>query len=379
MKFVPLSIFLALVLASTSASAYKWEISENSSINLAVLLQPQLQMSEDKAPSGDAYSKDFFLRRIRLLAYGAVNKNLTYFVETDQPNFGKDGNFEGQFFIQDAFMAYRFMEEFQLAAGLILLPFTRHNFQSAAALSGLDYHVNMIKLGGNHKVWRDVGLQAYGWALGEKLHYRLGVFGGQQGAKDLGVDRDGEPLVANPDDLPRITGHVRYNILGKEKDFFAKGIYFSETPIVSVGVGVDFVPDAIVAEVATATKKAELGAQLGIAADVFAEYPLNADNEVLFQATYFQYDAGEKAVGTGSGFLAEAGYRWKWLHPVIGYDMFMSDEDDWDYTAMRFGVNFWGNKHLTNLKAEFAMITDQKGDKDAKAKNQFTLQTQFFW
>lgn len=381
MRLTRLITIALVLLVSTPAFAYKWEITKESNINLAVLLQPQLQLGQDMAPSGDAWSTDFFLRRARIMVFGAVNENLTYFLDTDQTNYGKNGDFNSTFYIQDAFMAYKIMDEFQLAAGLILLPFTRHNFQGATGLNGLDYHGALIKFpGGSTKVWRDVGLQAYGWALEQKLHYRLGVFNGSQGQQLMADDGTGNPVVSNPDDMPRVTGHVRYNILGKETDFFAKGIYFATDPILSVGVGVDFVPDAVMTKAPTATAKAELGKHLAVAADLFAEYPLSDAMEVLFQGTFLYYDAGEKAANSGTGFLLEAGFRWNWLEPVLGFDSFSSDADASDYQAIRAGLNLWGNKHGANLKCEFTLT--KQGDLDDD-KNEFqklfTLQTQFLF
>ncbi len=386
MKATRILTFALVLLVATPAFAYKWEISKESNINLSVLVQPQLQMGQDMAPSGDAYSTDFFLRRARIMVFGAVNENLTYFLDTDQTNYGKNGNYAGQFYIQDAFMAYKIMEEFQLAVGLILLPFTRHNFQGATGLNGLDYHVDMLKFPtGSTKVWRDVGVQAYGWALEQKLHYRLGVFGGSQG-QAIGKDSAAVDVLSNPEDLPRITGHVRYNILGKETDFFAKGIYFAKDPIVSVGVGVDFVPDSIMLKAPVLgagnlmEKKAELGKHLAVAGDVFAEYPLSEEMEILFQGTFLYYDDGDKMAGSGTGFLLEAGFRWNWLEPVLGFDSFSSKADAQDYQAIRAGLNLWGNKHGANLKCEFMMFkAGDLSDDNNEYKKMFTLQTQFLF
>lgn len=384
MKAVRLLLFLTVLMASQTALAYKWEISKESNINLSVLIQPQYQTTEDGAPSADNWSNDFFLRRARLMVFGAVNEYLTFFVDTDQINYGKNGKFGEAFFLQDAYVAYKIADEFQLAAGLILLPFTRHNFQGATGLNGLDYHSALLKFPADTtKNWRDMGLMAYGWALDQRLHYRLGVFGGSQNVVLQESDDNLLDVRSNPDDLPRVTGHLRYNFLGKETDFFAKGIYFSKEPIVSVGVGLDFVPDSIMTQApelgsgAVFTKKTKYGSHLALAADLFAEIPFNEENEILFQGTFVSYDDGENQPGTGKGFLLEAGYRWRFLEPVVGFDSFGSDADKKDYQAIRMGLNLWGNKHGANLKGEFTMFKD--GDPDQDYLKQFTLQGQFLF
>jgi hypothetical protein len=379
-----LLVLAVLMGVSSPALAYKWELSPESSLNLAVLMQPQYQTIEDGAPSGKDWSNDLFLRRVRIMIYGQVTKNLSFFLDTDQVNYGKNGDFAATFFVQDAFLAYKAMDEFQVAMGLILLPFTRHNFQGATSLHGLDYHTSLIKFPGDtQKVWRDMGVQVYGWALGQKLHYRAGVFGGYQNAKLVQAD----PVKGNPevkstaDDRPRFTGHLRYNILGKETDFFAKGIYFSPEPIVSVGVGADFVPNAMVAAPAftagAVSTKAKIADHLGLAGDAFVEFPLDADNEILFQGTFFKYDDGAKMAGTGTGFLTELGYRWKFLEPIVGYDSFNSEGATGDYQAIRGGLNFWAMKHGFNLKGEVTLF--KVDDLDKAYLKMFTLQSQLLF
>src|SRR6201999_65254 len=73
---------------------------------------------------GDGPAEDFYLRRARLMVWGSVTKELSFFVDTDEPNRGKGGNFStatttpgGTFsFIQDAFLSYKFMQELTLDA-----------------------------------------------------------------------------------------------------------------------------------------------------------------------------------------------------------------------------------------------------------------------
>ena len=48
----------------------------------------------------------------------------------------------------------------------------------------------------------------------------------------------------NEKGIPRFAGQVRFTI-GSESDFFLKGIYFSNTPIISFGVGADYQPNAV--------------------------------------------------------------------------------------------------------------------------------------
>ena len=390
-----LVVALVVVCVSAPAWAYKWQISDDSYIGVGALIQAQAQFTEDAAPSGDTWSKDFFLRRARIMVFGQLNKYVSFFMETDTPNFGKNGNWDtNQFFIQDAYGTFKVVDEFMVDAGMILLPFTRHNLIGATSLNALDYHGDLIKFPtGSTKVWRDAGVQFRGYIFNQKLQYRVGVFSGSQGVKVKDKDPTGKEVetgATNPSDYPRVTGHVRYNIFGTETDFFPKGIYFPKEPILSVGVGVDFVPDSVKTKAATfdaqnhVATKPEFGHHLGVAGDVFLDYPIGDDHEVVFQGTFFFYRDGkkdDKLKTSGIGSLVEAGYRWRFIEPVISFDYFKSDADNSDLLGIRGGLNFWLLKHNASVKAEFGARKEEKPSdankpSDAKFVKQATLQAQ---
>jgi hypothetical protein len=383
MRCVKWMLPLLILAVASPAFAYKVQVSEDAFLNLDVLGQSQAQSTEKAAPDG-GWSKDLFLRRIRLLAFGSLSKNVSFFFETDQPNLGKNGDWAAPMFVQDAFMTVKVSDAFMVDSGMVLLPFTRHSMTGAIGLNGIDYHSKMIKFpDGTHKVWRDAGVQARGYLAEQKLQYRLGVFGGSQ---NMALQKDAAGKVvtsSNPGDLPRATGHVRYAIAGTETDFFAKGIYFSPTPILSVGVGVDYVPDAILTKAAVldgsnvVTAKGQLGDHMGAAGDVFVEYPLDADNEVVFQGTALYYDDGPKAKTSGVGALTEVGYRWHSLEPVVALDYFDSEVPKADYMGAHVGLNWWMAKHATNVKLDFAF--EKTGNlEDGPSVRTVTLQGQFF-
>jgi len=270
--------------------------------------------------------------------------------------------------------------------------------QGAVGLSALDYHSGLIRfVEGSHKVWRDAGVQLRGYVADQKFQYRLGVFNGAQGTA-LQRDQAGRSvLTANPEDWPRVTGHVRYNILGKETDFFGKGIYFTAEPILSLGLGLDFQPDVVVERPTVldvnqvVLEPGALRAALGIAADLFLDLPVADEQELVFQGAFFWYDHGYAfevdALGqgtrvahhnSGTGFLTEVGYRWRWLQPVFSADWFKSKQRGADLLALRGGVNFWIRKHAANIKAEFG--AEKRGRmEDAPWTQALTVQAQLFF
>jgi hypothetical protein len=359
-------------------------------VNLGVFLQPWFQLTAPAvtnggspdigAPDGSGPSFDFFLRRVRLMAFGSVTKNLSFFIETDQPNFGKGGNFNTSMFIQDAFLTYTFSPAFRVDAGMLLVPFSRHTIEGAIGLHALDYHGDLIRLPAG-KVWRDTGVQIRGLLLDDRLHYRLGVFEGVRNSAAPTVPipppAAGEtaptPLAPlNENGLPRITAQVRYNLVGTEGDFFLKGIYFSPTPLISIGLGVDYQPGAVYHDIPPGTGPTfgtlpgnspqtaiTPGDYVALSLDAFVEYPFSADDELIAKANLFYYGEGSSRItGTnalpngGTGFFVEAGFRHGWIEPLAFLEYLRGDDNTLEIVAPHVGVNFWVTQHNFNLKAD---------------------------
>lgn len=333
---------LAVALLAFPALAAKIPVGENSVLNVGVLLQTQGALSGGGAPNG-GLGTDFYLRRIRLLVHGQVTQRISFFVDVDQPNLGKDGDWGPAFYIQDALLSYAAIEkQLFFDAGMIIAPLAHHSIQGAGSLNTLDYHSGLIKYAAG-KVWRDVGVQARAFAFDSRLHIRAGLFNGIEGrAERTGAD----PLPAlNIGDAPRLAGHARWNFLGKEEGFFLSGIYFAQTPLLSVGLGGDWQPGALTGN----------RAYYAAAADVFLEYPTLPDQEVIFQANVFRFFRGAASLDSGTGTFAEVGYRIAMIEPVFAFEYFDGDVAGADMLAFRPGVNLWVDKHTFNVKFEVGL------------------------
>jgi hypothetical protein len=374
--------------AGSYASAYPIVVDEEKGItvNVGVLLQPWFQTtvaeSEGRgspgigAPDGKSPSWDFFLRRARLMLWGSVNKELSYFIETDQPNMGKGGNFTVPMFVQDAFLTYSFGWEFKIDFGLMLLPFSHHTVEGATGLNALDYHADLIRFPAAF-VFRDVGVQFRGLLADDLIYYRVGIF---EGVRNGVVPAVMPPRPAlNDAGLPRIAGQVRLNLMGAEPDFFLKGIYFSPKPLVSVGLGMDYQAKAVY------KLDGQPGSYFAVSGDVFAEIPLTAEDEFLAQANVFLYPEGATGItGTtalptgGTGFYAQAGFRHKFIEPLLFVDYLKAKNDALTIVAPHAGVNFWINKHTFNVKVDLGY---KKTDAGATTFKDIlgTVQTQVFF
>jgi hypothetical protein len=361
------AFLLTAVTSPRAAHAAKIVIDDNTNVTISALLQPQAAVAQDAAPDGSA-GTDFFLRRARLILGGQIGQHVSFFVDTEQANLGKDGNWETSVFVQDAFLSLSPTDFLSIDAGMMLIPFTRHDLQSAASLNGIDYHSKLIQFptGGN-RIWRDAGVQVRGDIAGGIVQVRGGIFNGVEGV----AATEAMPVAKNDSDLPRVSGHVRYNILGgPEKGFFYPGIAFSDHAMVSVGVGADWQHGAVM-------NGMENVDHLGLAADVFAEVPTVTDQEVVFQASAFRYDDGEGAASTGLGFFTEAGYRIGWIEPIAALEYFAADgaANAGDFTGYHLGAAAFIDKHKTNVKLDIALTETAGGDQIGAA----ALQAQLFF
>lgn len=332
-------------------------------LNVGAFLQPQFQLTAATtsgggspgvgSPDGSGPSFDFFVRRVRLMAWGSVNNELSFFIDTDQPNIGKGGKFDTSMFVQDAFLTYAFSPAIKIDAGMLLVPFSRHTIEGAIGLHAIDYHAQLIQLPAG-RYFRDTGVQLRGMLLDDRLHYRIGLFEGVRHDPALVVPMGTPvPLPLNQHGLPRVTGQVRYNILGSEPDFFLKGIYFSPTPLVSVGLGADVQSNAVYYGGVPKT-------YLALSLDAFAEYPLSTDDEILAKANVFYYGDGQRNLTPditllregGIGFFVEVGYRHGWIEPLAYLEYLRGGNNTLELVAPHIGANFWLIQHNFNLKLD---------------------------
>ncbi|NMO18189.1 hypothetical protein HPC49_11245 [Pyxidicoccus fallax] len=362
LRLLSLLTALVAVLHAAPAAAGKIALGEEANLNVNVLLQPQLQLIKDGAPVGHV-GTDLYLRRIRLLVFGNVTKNLSFFIETDQPNYGKDGNFDVTLFMQDAFVSYMFADKVWVDAGLLIAPLSRHNLQGAIALNTVDYHAGLVRFTpGVGKIWRDTGVQLRGFA--GPLGFRAAILNGAEGVRK-------PEATVNPDDLPRGVALVRWNFLTREEDLFFQGIYFDDKPRLSVGAGADYQPSAI----ATATGVHD---SLALSTDVFLNLPLAGDQTFVFQTHVFHYREGFDNAMSGTGFFSEVGYRFGHFEPVLSGEYFNSRVVNQDLLALRPGFNVWFQGHTFNLKTEVA-VTKTGDISEADTGITGTAQLQYFY
>ncbi len=386
-RWKTIRILSIAVLISTLGFASEPNAEEKPSIKLRLLLQPWMQLVENGAPNGDAWGAEAYLRRARILLSGKVNDRISFFVETDMPNWGKEGDWTQAFFIQDAYVDFNlvrdssFIDSLDLAFGMILLPFSHHNRQSAASLNTLDYHSVLIRFPtGSHKVWRDSGFELRGLFLNKRLDVRAGIFNGVRGKKSCS-----SPL--NPRDLPRFTGRMQVNLFDPEEGFFYGGNHLGAAKIVSLGIGFDAQKKALYAGSFSAEAAVDYSA---VTTDLIIDFPLNRDMSAIFQGNYFHYNrgtdlqySGSEVSMTGDAYGLEAGFRFKSWGPVISYEKFSPEYASARARAyaenLRVGMNTWLQGHSVNIKMEYARLKTRDIRDKIRSRGVLTLQTQLLF
>lgn len=394
---------LPLLVPGESLAGYKIGDDE-SFLKLGALLQTWGAVTGDSAPDGGAET-ELYVRRMRLILSGQTSERVNFFFETDNPNFGRQGNYEGSMFMQDAWVELNLGRALQVDAGMLLVPFSHHGMQGAGSLLALDYHVAMLRYPpASNKVWRDAGVMARGLLLGDRVEYRLGVFNGVHGKSELAKMTNAAGATwrqpadpRNPSDWPRLAARLTFNAFEPEggpgaAGFFYDGVYLQSTEgritsprkVLAFGLSVDWQKDlnpdwaalpASSPDDLPVRPVAERTDYYAAAADVFWDLPLGSAKQTAFtgqvNAVYFNYGdrnnpgawlngdevdrKGDKGLFTGWGVLAEAGLRYESVQPVAGFDWYDSTKAPGnlgDYVSVYGGLNYWIDGHDTSVKLQ---------------------------
>ena len=378
----------------------------DSYLKISGLLQTRMEVIQDGAPSGDSVSYGTYIRRMRLLFYGQLTKWLNFFVETDNSNLGLNGNWSSRMFIQDAYVEFNVHQAFQVDVGMLLPPFSRHGFQSATSLLGMDYHGALVKYPtGSSLVWRDMGVKARGLLFNDIVEYRLALFSGVHG---------GAMDPRNPDDAPRLSGRLTFNVFDAEGGpgvggMFYDGLYLADSDaglvstkkVLSFGASFDWQPNLNVEIEDPSLRAAETDPfvvektsdYIAAAGDVFWDIPLDDAKLVSLngQVNFYYYNHGDRdegnvfsyynAIGdslcyTGWGLLGELGVRYSYFQPIVLLDVYestASSADVGDYVGVAGGFNYYMRGHGTTFKLQVGADQKAGGDWLTAAKLQVQL------
>lgn len=382
----------ALTSAPADAGVAKLTYGPDKWIDLHLLFQMQYTSTRTwdntngEKEADDVWVNDFAPKRMRLMFNGQLAPNLTFFVETDLATsfmYAKKGTFSNpvadsevttkneqyMVFLQDAYINYKVADELQIAFGMILLPFTHLNRQSAVSLLGVNYNTTVVNLP-DTTVWRDYGIEFRGLLANKMIDYRVGIFDGVERKVDLNND-DAVTTSDNINDggMPRITGHVQINLADAEEGFFFSENYLGKKKILSFGGGVDYQKGIRYNDVdKNANVVNDTVDYLAWTVDVVVDYPINPTMVLAFQAAYISaknrpylgsVKHTEGVVDQEYGYYAQAGLLLGNIQPVLKYmtwvqqDAFGDKLGDNTVTYLVAGLNYYINGHNANIKIEY--------------------------
>jgi hypothetical protein len=347
---------------------------EGATLNVAFQLQTQFLANEAGAPDGASPAYDVFVRRSRILVNGDINRNLSYLVQIDNPNFGKFGNFTGRAIVQDAWIGWAPTgieggTVVYVDAGILLIPISHHLLESTTNFVTADAQIDAFRFPGNaFPAFRDTGVQVRGWALDKKIGFRGGVYEGYAPVTQApGACAIGGAGCITPRRNPALGGFVNFDILGSEEGSWLYGAYkWARDPILSVGVAANY------QSLALKNAFGSLTDQRLLASDLYLDLPFTEQAELVSEVTLYLNGNGTGSASTGTGLSASLGYRFGAVAPYVAYDYFQSASCDAgslsaaelaicnntvnaaDSRNLKIGVNFFFNKNLNHLAVELA-------------------------
>jgi hypothetical protein len=413
-----LSVGAVLTSHATDAEAAFTLGEEPTYLKIGGLVQVQASSTEDAAPNREAWDTEFYLRRTRLLFFGQLNPLVNYFIDTDIPNFGRNGDTSGRMVIQDAFVELNFSDAVQLDLGMLLVPFSHHGSQGATSLFTLDYHPDVMAypVGSNYG-WRDFGLMVRGMPAGPWFEYRLAVLNGVRGQPRVTDETTGARTGdgRNPGDYPRLTARLVGNLFDPEGGpgtggFYPDAVYLeknengivSPKKVLSFGLSADYQPGLVVNQRASEPISTIVSrdAYYAVAGDVNWDIPLVPARTMAttgqVNVYYWYHGDRDPATGlvppagarepqvTGMAVAAEAGFRYQEYAPVLIFDAYRptmnaADDHTGELTRMALGFGYFPYAHAFNVKAQFGVEKKGSGSSEGEYKGSVLAQAQLFF
>lgn len=348
---------IALALVTTPAMAQLVIKNEDASFKFGFQGQIWADWTQDSAADHQGYQQNLYLRRGRLLIAGDIGSDVSFFVQTDSPNLGKTPKTTSSgFILQDAFIEWKPMKVLQIDGGLFLVPLSRNTLQSTLSYYTLDISpLTTINNSATQSAGlRDLGFQARGFFMDDRLQYRVGAFQGQ---------RD-----ANGRDSLRTAAYLQYDFFDREMGYVFTGTALGQKKILAIDVGGD-----------------KQGTYRGLSANAALDLPVHGGDEIGCQFQYFHYDGRRKftTIADQNDWFVEAAYyiHQAKLQPFTKFESqgFVDTVNaSKDIHRAGAGVNLY--IHGQNLKwtLQYNRLLPQN-DSPLKNSNEVTMQFQVFY
>ncbi len=392
-RFVGFSLAaaFALLLVPDPARA-QVVVKVNDTVNFRLGFQLQAWAEYLQDPISQGYQQNFKIRRVRFLLAGNLAKNISFFMQTDNPNMGASVGTANKalnsgLLVQDAFGEWKVFgnDQFIMDMGKMLMPLTRNSLQSTSSHLSLDggafTFLQSAALQGD--AGRDVGIQFKSYLAGDHLEIRGGAFDGFRAPANVAG--------AGSRNSPRFAGRAVYNFFDTEKGYVPVGTNLGKKKIVAIGGGFD-----------------TQGSYSAYGGDLMVDWPLGpgdatkGHDAITYHLDYIHYDGGCGLNTAGTAHVAncllpalfdqdeiftDLGYYFNELklQPFIRFewDGFVEDIDH-TRASRRYmgGFNYYvAGQNLKITGAFERIVPNVKAATTWKQKNtnHFVLQFQFYY
>jgi hypothetical protein len=352
-------VLTSALLFGTAISAFGQLELKNEDIAVRFGFQGQFwgDWTQDSTSGTQGYQQNLYMRRGRLMMGGDIGKNVSFFIQTDAPNLGKNPKaLNTGFLIQDAYVEWKASNKFSVMGGEMFAPFSRQQMQSTISYYTLDVSpVGSIQNSPTgSSAQRDMGFGARGFFFNDRLQYRAGIFQGQ---------RD-----ANAHDSLRTTGYVQYDFFEKEKGYSYVGTALGKKKILAIDAGAD-----------------KQGTYRAYSANLASDTPVRGGDEIGLNLNYFMFDGRQKflSIPKQNNMVAEAAYYLHAAHlqPFGKVEMqeFTADANRAkDITRYGAGFNYYIKGQSLKWTAQYLRALPNSAS-NLRPSNEFTMQMQFFY
>jgi hypothetical protein len=354
-----LPIFVVTLLFSSSFASAQVVVKFNDTVNVRLGALVQAWDDELQSATTRGYANNLYLRRIRLIVAGQVAPNVTFFIQTDNPNFGKTPKnltglavAQGTFLLQDAWADWKISDALAFTGGEFLTPLDRLILTSSASNLTLDISPTAtVSTGaltqGNGN--RDFGFEAHGYVADGRLEYRAAV---EQGVRDAAA--------RNPF---RKTVFLNYDFWEKERGYTYAGTNLGKRKILALAGGYD--------------KQESYKAYSG---DFTMQIPM-AGNEFALESQVVHYDGGKfiAALPVQNDAVVDLGY---YFAPAKFQPYVKLEKQDFkrtvsaattDQTRYGVGANYYVYGQNLKITGQFLRVKPKVGATTNEVSVQFQV------
>ena len=402
LRFAIVALAVAGLAPAAAPAQVVVKVSDTVNFRLGFQLQGWAEWQQDQVSEG--YQQDYRIRRVRLIVAGQVAKDVTFFMQTDNPNMGLTTgtgvkSLNTGLLIQDAFGEWHpFSNDmFIIDFGKMLMPFTRNSLQSTSSHLSLDggtwTFLQSAPLSGD--AGRDLGLQLKSYLAADHLEIRTGLFEGLRAPANVNGAGSRNPY--------RFVGRIVYNVFDTEKGYVPVGTNLGKKKILAFGAGYD--RQGGFTTPATATLPEGKGYE-AYGGDVMVDLPVGPGDAKTGRSAftahmdYIHYDGGCGLTSTGTRatncllptlfrqeeLFTDVGFYFKpiELQPFLRYETEnFKDRIDHGRNLRRYmgGFNYYVAQQNMKITAAFERIVPGSAPATAKVKNQnhVVVQLQFYY